>query len=122
MLFKRLGAVAFAVAFFFAIGAFTSYFVGFLPRGTARIGMLGAGALAMLFNVLAFRTNAEKESSNLLFWLSSFVLFTGLIFKMMHWSGSSIIILIGIISTGISYFYNPFSTSDRTSNEDLLDQ
>lgn len=122
MLFKRLGAIFFAIAFFMAIGSFTSYFIDFLPREIARIGMLFSGAVAMLFNVLDYRTNKDKESTNLFFWLSSFILFIGLFFKIMHWPGSSIIILIGLTCTGISFFYNPFSTSNRTSDDDLLDQ
>ena len=121
MTLKKISSLFFALAFICALFVFTDYGYGIISKSTAKIGMIAAGAIAILLNLLAFRTE-PKEESNLFFWIGSVIVFVGLIFKIMHYPMNQLILLVGLLVTGISFFYNPFSSSTRTSDDDLLDQ
>lgn len=122
MLFKRLGSISFALAFVFAIAVFTNLFYPYISKSFAQTGMLFSGGFAMLMNLLATRNDGENAGKNILFWIGSAVLLIGLLVKMMHWPGFSLLLLAGASISGLSFFYNPFSTENDSSEDDLLDQ
>lgn len=121
MIYKRIASICFALAFFSAIGVFTDYFSDYVSKGEAKFGVLIFGAVAFLMNLLAFRTDESSTSSyNLLFWIGTIILFVGLIAKMQNFSFSFYIIILGILTVGLSYVYNPFNKKEDDS-DDLLD-
>lgn len=121
MIFKRLGAILFALAFICAIGIFTNFFSGFMPKNVAKWGVIILGGAAMLMNLLSYRFDQDTESNNPVFWIGSVMVFIGLIFKIQHWPYSQYLLIAGLFVTGMSYFFNPFKKQDDESNDDLLD-
>lgn len=122
MIYKRIASICFALAFIAAIGVFTDYFSDFITRSQAKYGILIFGGIAFLMNLLSFRLDETANSSfNLLFWIGAVILFVGLIAKMQAADYSFYIILLGILTIGLSYVYNPFAKKEEDSN-DLLDR
>lgn len=120
MIFKRIGAVCFALAFISAIGAFT-HVTNLISQSDARYLVIIFGAIALLMNLLSFRYDQSNENSNLLYWIGTFVVFAGLILKMQRFNYSEYILIAGLLVIGLSYFYNPFQQNKDESNDDLLD-
>ncbi|MGV3630725.1 MAG: hypothetical protein ACO1O6_05950 [Bacteroidota bacterium] len=120
MIFKRIGAICFALAFILAIGVFTNYFSAFISKPNAKIGIIICGGIALLMNLLAFRYDPNSESNNLVFWLGTVIIFIGLIFKIQNRHYDQYILIAGIFVVALSYFFNPFKKSEEP-DDDLLD-
>lgn len=120
MIFKRIGAICFAMAFILAIGVFTNYFSAFITKPQAKMGIIIFGGIALLMNLLAFRYDPNSESNNLVFWLGTVIIFIGLIFKIQNRHYDQYVLIAGIFVVALSYFFNPFKKSEE-KDDDLLD-
>ena len=118
MIFKKIAAICFALAFFLAIGVFTNYFQGFISKYNAKFGIIVVGGIALLMNLLSFKYDS-KSDNNIIFWAGSVVIFIGLILKISSNPLNPIVLIVGMIITALSYFFNPFEKKE--SNEELLD-
>jgi hypothetical protein len=70
-------------------------------------------------NLLSFKYDQHSENNNIVFWIGSVVIFVGLIFKLQHFPYDQILLIAGIFTVALSYFFNPFKNQDK--NDDLLD-
>lgn len=121
MIFKKIAAISFAIAFLMAIVMFTGIGIDIISRGIAKIIFLTCGAIGLLFNLFSFRSGKQRSGFNFFYWFGSIVLFFGLTFRIMHWPYGFYIIIAGLIIVGISFFYTPKMEDDASSNNDLLD-
>lgn len=121
MIFKRIGSVCFILGFALAVFVFTNIGAGIIPRYYAKIGIIIFGGIALLMNLLSFRYDSQSEN-NIVYWIGTVGIFSGLIMKMMHWPMSQIILIAGIVIVAVSFFYNPFGKKDTAREDELLDQ
>lgn len=121
MVFKRIAAICFAIAFLMAIVLFTGTGSQYIPRSTAKIVFLIAGACGLLLNLLSFRYSKHDANFNFFYWLGSIVLFIGLTFVIMHWPYGMFVVMGGMAIVGLSFFVNPKIYNDNEKQEDLLD-
>jgi heme/copper-type cytochrome/quinol oxidase subunit 4 len=121
MVIKRIGMIGFVLAFICAVVVFSGYGSQLLSRQHAKIGMIIFGAIGLFMNLLSFKYQQENENYNILFWIGSIVIFFGLILRIERLPFSQYVIIAGTLLSGISFFFNPFSTSNRKSKDDLLD-
>lgn len=84
-----------------------------------RILFYVSGALGLLFNLLQFRT--KKQDNNLLFWFGSLAVYIGFISRILKSEYANYLIILGLLLTAASYFYDPFKKSTNEEDE-LLDQ
>ena len=120
MILKRIAAICFALSFIMAIALFTDLGSGIISRITARSFFLIFGAAALILNLLSFRYGKHPAGFNFLYWLGSIVVFIGLTFILFHWPYGYYIILAGMGTVGLSFFYRP-NLDDVQENDDLLD-
>lgn len=105
-----------------AIVVFTGYGSEFISRYYAKIGMILFGAIAILINLISFRFDSSSEN-NPFFWVGSVGIFVGLILKMYQIHYNSILIIVGILISGFSYFFNPIGNKNyKDKDDELLDQ
>lgn len=121
MIFKRIAAICFAIAFLMAIVVFTGVGSDIIPRGIAKIIFLAAGAGGLVLNLLSFRYGKHDPGFNFLYWLGSIILFLGLVFIIMHWPFGYYILIAGLGTVGISFFVSPNIDGDKSDSNDLLD-
>lgn len=121
MIFKRIGSVCFALGFLLAIVVFTNYGSSIIPKYYAKMGIILFGGIALLMNLFSFRYDSVSEN-NIVFWLGSVGIYTGLILKMKSVPYNQVILMVSIVIVGFSYFYNPFAKKDTTQEDELLDQ
>jgi heme/copper-type cytochrome/quinol oxidase subunit 4 len=119
MIFKRLASIGFAISFILAIAVFTDLFSGIISRTNAKYGIIVFGGIALLMNLLSFKYDQNSENNNIVFWIGSVIVFVGLIFKIQHYNYDQILLIIGIFTVALSYFYNPFKNQEK--NENILD-
>ncbi|MFN5149806.1 MAG: hypothetical protein ACK46O_06915 [Flavobacteriia bacterium] len=120
MVLKRIAAICFAIAFLMAIVMFTGVGSDLISRSVAKLIFLIVGACGLLLNLFSFRLGKHRAEFNFFYWLGSLVLFTGLIFMIMHWPYGFLIVLAGMATVGVSFFYNP-GIEESKEREDLLD-
>ena len=118
MIFKKIGAICFALAFILAIGVFTNYLQGFISKYNAKYGIIVVGGIALLMNLLSFKYDSKSEQ-NIVFWIGSVIVFTGFILKMSSNPINQAVLIAGMLIVALSYFFNPFDKSEK--NEELLD-
>lgn len=121
MIFKRIGLFCFSLGFLLAIVVFTNYGSEFIPKYYAKMGIIIFGGIALVMNLLALRYDPASEN-NIIFWIGSAGIYTGLILKMKGFPFNQTVLLISIVVVAISYFYNPFLRKDTTQEDELLDQ
>jgi hypothetical protein len=121
MILKKIAGGMFVIAFAMAVLLFTSIGSDIVSKSTAKFLFLISGALAFLLNLISFRHGKHSAEFNLIFWIGSIFVFTGLVFKMMHWPYSTYILLGGLGIVGVSYVYNPSFEKDTDAENDLLD-
>ncbi|TNE54237.1 MAG: hypothetical protein EP338_08720 [Bacteroidetes bacterium] len=121
MIYKKISSICFALAFLCAVPVFTNYFSDYISPITAKYGILIFGGIAFLANILAFQSEGKNANYNLIFWIGSIIVFAGLIFRIMHWPYGYILIILGGLVLGVSFFYNPFANREEDDKNDLLD-
>lgn len=121
MVFKRIGNICFAIGLVLAVIVFTNYGSGLTMKYYAKMGIIVFGGVALLMNLLSFRYDSMAEN-NIIFWLGSAGIFTGLVLKMNGFYYNQIILMASIAVVAISYFYNPFAKKDTETEDELLDQ
>lgn len=119
MILKRISSIAFAIAFLMAIVLFTGIGREIVPVSIAKYLFIGAGAIGLLINLISFEQGKHSPLYNLVFWLSSILLFIGFVFKLQHWPFSTAILLMGIIALGATFFIPAKKTEEK--DEELLD-
>jgi len=120
MILKRIAAICFAIAFLMAIVMFTGVGSDMISRSLAKLIFLIVGACGLLLNLFSFRYGKHRAEFNFFYWLGSLILFTGLTFMIMHWPYGFMIVLAGMATVGISFFYNP-QIDENEKRDDLLD-
>jgi hypothetical protein len=131
-LLKLVGGICYATSFFFAANLFFKFNIG-LSIGTTLILFLTLGGLGFLFNLISYtKDKTGNPSSNLSYWLGSFFVFTGLVFKMlgipftsilmMGFTLSKILIIVGSILLLYSLFQMRKRKIKKEDNEEILDQ
>jgi hypothetical protein len=118
---KRIGGLAFALAFIMALVLFAGIGVKYIPISIARIIFLMAGAIGLLFNFLSFKYGKHDPNFNFIYWLGSLILFTGLVFMILHWPYGNYILIAGMLTVGLSFFVQPDWFNSKINNEDILD-
>lgn len=118
---KRIGGLAFGIAFLMAVVIFGGYGVKYIPVPVARIVFLICGAIGLLFNFLSFKYGKHDPHFNFVYWLGSLILFTGLVFMILHWPYGQYILIAGMLTVGLSFFIRPDWFDPKDKNEDILD-
>jgi hypothetical protein len=117
---KTLSTLFYILGIICAILLFTHNTHGFFTA--IRIGFYVFGGAGLLLSLLQFTfiTEDKWEDFNLLFWIGSLVIFIGFVAQTLHLKYDTHVLILGLMITGFSYFFNPFK---RTKNEedDLLD-
>ena len=121
MLIKRIASICFAVAILMAMVLFANVGTKYIPLPVARIIFLVAGACGLVLNLFSFQSSKGNPVFNLVFWLGSIILFTGLVFQLQHWPYHRIIVLVGLGITGVSYFLSPTLLTGEPDKSDILD-
>jgi len=122
MLLKKIGSIAFGLAFLMAIVLFTGYGSKYISLSLAKILFLVFGGLGMFLNLLSFNKGKSDEGFNFIFWTGSLIIFIGFIFMMMHWPYSTFILLGGLGITGLSFIYSPTLKANNKEEKEELDQ
>lgn len=120
MKIKHISAICFIVAFVMAIVFFAGIGRTFISPLNAKYIFMVSGGIGMFLNLIAYRTGKDKAAFNFWFWLGSIIVLIGLLFKISHWPFSYVLIIIGAVLLGISFYYSPIIDSE-TKNDDLLD-
>ena len=81
MILKKIAGGLFVIAFAMAVLLFTNYGSGLLPKSTARLLFLAAGAGAFVLNLISYRHGKHSAEFNLFFWLGSIFVFLGWFLK-----------------------------------------
>lgn len=129
---KLIAGISYAIAFFFG----ASLYFKFIPRLSVNktlIIFLSLGGLGFVFNLISYtKDKTGNPSSNLTYWLGSFFVFTGLVFKMigspfismiiMSFPLSKILIIVGSILLIISLFQMRRKKIKKQEEEEILDQ
>ena len=119
---KRIAALAFGTSFLMALVLFGGIGREFVSLQISRTIFLISGGIGLLFNLLSFRHGKHDPSFNLFYWAGSVILFTGLVFIMMHWPYGLYILIGGMLVIGLSFFV-PQGTIDPKKNKgDILDE
>jgi heme/copper-type cytochrome/quinol oxidase subunit 4 len=119
MIFKRIASIGFAISFILAIAVFTDVFSGIISKTNAKYGIIVFGGIALLMNLLSFKYDQHAENNNIIFWVGSVIIFVGLIFKLQHYPFNQLLLIVGIFTVTLSYFFNP--TKKPEKNDELLD-
>jgi predicted transporter len=91
---KLIGGLCYIVSFFFAASLFLNINIG-LSSGITLVIFLLLGAFGFVFNLVSYSKDKYGTSmSNLTYWLGSFFVFAGLVFKMLHFPFSISLIII----------------------------
>jgi hypothetical protein len=129
---KLIASISYAASFFFGANLFFTFIPGLTINKTLII-FLTLGGLGFVLNLISYtKDKTGNPSSNLTYWLGSFFVFTGLVFKMIGTPFISIIIMsfpvskILIIAGSILLLFSLFQMRRRkikTQNEEeILDQ
>lgn len=129
---KLIAGICYAASFFFGANLFFMFIPGLTINKTLII-FLTFGGLGFLFNLISYtKDKTGNPSSNLTYWLGSFVIFSGLVFKMIGSPFISMIIISFplsktlIITGSILLLFSLFQMRRRkikTQNEEeIIDQ
>lgn len=119
MQIKQLSNLAFGIAFICAVFMITGKTYGY--RSQVHITFFVAGALGLILSLIASRMESYKDDFNVLFWIGNLMLFIGLILKTYYLPHSTLVMIIGMSVSGLSYFFNPFDNSKPEADDELLD-
>lgn len=120
-IFKRIAGVAFAVSFLMAIVLFGNVGREYINLITAKYVFIGAGAVALLFNLLSFEAGKHNPIFSFVYWAGSLVVFIGLVFFMMRWPYGFYILIVGLAILGASLLLSPARKEESKAKDDLLD-
>lgn len=120
MKIKHISSFCFIVAFLMSLVLFGGIGEKVISPFKAKYIFIISGILGILLNLISYKTGKDKKEFNFWFWLGSIFISIGLMFKIMHWPYSLILIIIGGVLVGISFFYSPILDSEKEDN-DLLD-
>jgi len=129
---KLIAGISYAIAFFF----WANLFIKFIPKLSVNktlIIFLAFGALGFVLNLISYtKDKTGNPASNLTYWLGSFFVFTGLVFKMigtpfisliiMSFPLSKILIIVGSILLLFSLFQMRRRKIKKQGEEEILDQ
>ncbi len=118
---KRVSGIAFALSFLMAIILFTGYGSSYIPMRIAKYLFFTFGAVALFTNLISFQQGKHAPIYSFAFWFASIVLFIGLIFRIMHWPFSTIIMVVGLCALGLTFFVPSNRNDEREKDEELLD-
>ncbi len=129
---KLIGGICYAASFFFAANLFFK-FIPLLSIDKSLIIFLILGGLGFLLNLISYtKDKTGNPSSNLTYWLGSFFVFTGLVFKIigtpfksiiiMSFPLSKILIIVGSILLIFSLFQMRRRKIKKQGEEEILDQ
>ncbi len=117
---KKIAGISFAIAFLMAIVLFTGIGRTFVPGNTAKFLFLTFGAIALVLNLISYKSGKHEKTFNFFYWIGSIVAFIGIMFKILHWPFSSIILIMGAGILVVSFLLpNKFKKVEK--DEDLLD-
>ena len=120
-IFKRISGVAFAISFLMAIVLFGNVGRAYISLITAKYVFIGAGAIALLFNLLSFESGRHNPIFSFVYWAGSLVTFIGLVFFIMRWPFGIYILIGGLVILGGSLLLSPNRQEVDKSQDDLLD-
>lgn len=121
MIMKRISSIAFALAFLMAIVLFTGMGREIVSVSIAKYLFILFGAIGLILNLVSFEQGKHSPIYNLVFWLSSILIFIGFVFKIQHWPFSTIILLVGITALGATFFIPSKKDETQQKDENLLD-
>lgn len=120
-IFKRIAGVSFAVSFLMAIVLFGNIGRAYISPLTAKYVFIGAGAVALLFNLLSFEAGKHNPIFSFVYWAGSLIVFIGLVFFIMRWPYGMYILIGGLVILGASLLLSPQRKAVDKSKDDLLD-
>jgi hypothetical protein len=125
---KLIGGFCYVLSFFFAAFLFADFNIGLTKSTTISIFLL-LGAMAFTLNLISYsKDKTGNPLSNLTYWLGSFGVFAGLVFKMLGFSMllgfpfSNSLIITGSLLLFCSVFYLRNRKSKKEDGEETLDQ
>lgn len=118
---KRIGGLAFILAFVLALNIFGRIGREIIPLQTARYLFIGLGGLGLVLNLVTFQTGKHHPIYNLVYWIGSIITFLGLIALFMHWPYARYILIGGMLTIGVSFFLPKKWAEPKESNPELLD-
>lgn len=118
---KLIGGFCYIVSFFFAASLFLKIDIG-ISQGFILLIFLSLGALGFLLNLVSYsKDKTGNQISNLTYWLGSFFVFAGLVFKILAFPFSISFIIIGSVVLFFSIFYFK-NKKPKEEDNDILDQ
>jgi hypothetical protein len=121
MRLKTISNILFGLALFAMICYKTNSFVSYITRYELKILIGVFGLFALFLNLLNYKNIRNKKRTNLLYSLGVFIIAMGFTMQFIGFFYSLPVIFIGIILTGISFFYNPTFQEEHTESDELLD-
>ncbi|MDR0801724.1 hypothetical protein [Fluviicola sp.] len=117
---KSIANTSYILGIVCALMIYTQHTFGYFY--VIRTGFYVFGGLGLILSLLQFRFLPENQwgDFNLLFWIGSAVIFIGFAFQNLHIKYASLVLILGLAVTGISYFINPFKRRKDEEN-DILD-
>lgn len=118
---KKLGGIAFGIAFLMAIVLFTGNGRNYISLSTAKTIFIISGAIGLFLNLLSFRSGKNGSVFSFVYWAGSIIVFLGLIFLLMHWPYGYYIVIGGMAVLGISFILPEKLLTAQKEDSDLLD-
>jgi hypothetical protein len=116
---KIIGGFCYFISFLFALTLFLNIDIG-ISKGLTLLIFISLGGFGFLFNIVSYSKD-KNQMSNLTYWLGSFFVFGGLLFKIFHFPFSISLIIIGSLTLFISIFILRRGNNKDKDNE-ILDQ
>lgn len=118
---KKISGLFFGLAFIMAIFIFTELGRDFISPELAVNLFLIFGGIAFVLNLISFRNGKQEPGFNLFYWIGSILLLGGMIFRLMHWPFSHILLIAGLVIAGLSFFLPKNLLDKNQKDDDLLD-
>lgn len=120
MILKRISGLAFALAIICVTMQLLHIGREYVSDSTLRMLMIIFGLIGILGNILDSKNSKHSITYTIVYWFSVLIILIGVVFKINHWPFSTIIMIIGLFSFGITFFI-PSNKVPSKSNEELLD-
>lgn len=117
---RKIAGVAFAIAFLMALVLFANVGRQYISMYTAKIIFISAGAVGLFLNLLTFQNGKNSALFNFSYWIGSIVLFIGLIFLQFRLPYGFYIIIVGLVTLGLSFIL-PSKKAEKKKDADILD-
>lgn len=121
MKIKTISGICFALAFSCMLLLVFDIRIQYISRSYLILGLFGFGLVGAVLNLLNADDSPHKLTYSIVYWVGNILILIGLAFRLMHWPFATIILLIGCLVLGVSFFLPKKRTKESDDQNDLID-